>query len=45
MDGLCVLKSYSIQNNVIKFIIDLGQFGGFLWVLWFPLPIKLTDMI
>ena len=29
-------KVYSIQHYVIKFVSD------FLWVLWFPLPIKLT---
>jgi len=25
---------------VIKFLSDLLQVGGFLWVLWFPPPIK-----
>jgi len=33
---------YSIQHYVIQFIIDLWQVGGFLWVLSFPPPIKLT---
>jgi hypothetical protein len=33
---------YSIQNYVIKFASDLLQVVGFLWVLRFPLPIKLT---
>jgi len=36
---------YSIQHYVIQFISDLGQVGGFLWVLRFPLPIKLTATI
>ena len=36
---------YSIQHYVIKFVSDLRQVGGFLQVLWFPLPIKLTAMI
>ena len=30
---------------VIKFVSDLRQVGGFLWVLWFPPPIKLTATI
>jgi len=33
---------YSIQHYVIKFVSDLRQAGGFLWVLQFPPPIKLT---
>jgi hypothetical protein len=36
---------YSIQHYVIKFVSDLRQVGGFLRVLRFPLPIKLTTMI
>jgi hypothetical protein len=36
---------YSIQYYVIKFVIDLWQVGGFLRVLLFPPPIKLTAMI
>ena len=36
---------YSIQNCVIKFVSDLRQIGGFLQVLRFPPPIKLTAMI
>jgi hypothetical protein len=36
---------YSIQHYVIKCISDLRQVGGFLWVLWFPPPIKLTATI
>ena len=36
---------YSIQNYVIKFVRDLRQVGGFLCVLRFPLPIKLTATI
>jgi hypothetical protein len=34
-----------VQHNVIKFASDLRQVGGFLRVLWFPPPIKLTAMI
>ena len=33
---------YSIQHYVIQFVSDLQQAGGFLRVLWFPPPIKLT---
>jgi hypothetical protein len=36
---------YSIQHYVIKFVIDLRQVGGFLWVLRFSPPIKLTATI
>ena len=36
---------YSIQHYVIKFVSDLRQIGGFLRVLQFPPPIKLTAMI
>ena len=36
---------YSIQHYVIKFVSDLWQIGGFLWVLRFPQPIKLTATI
>ena len=36
---------YSIQHYVIKFVIDLRQVSGFLWVLQFSPPIKLTAMI
>jgi hypothetical protein len=35
-------KVYSIQYYVIKFVSDFWQVGGFLWVCWFPPPIKLT---
>ena len=37
-------KVYSIQHG-IKFVSDLRQVGGFLRVLWFPPPIKLTHTI
>jgi hypothetical protein len=33
---------YSIQHYVIKFVSDLWQVCGFLWVLRFLPPIKLT---
>ena len=36
---------YSIQHYVIKFVSDLRQVDGFLRVLWFPPPIKLTATI
>ena len=36
---------YSIQHYVIKFVSDLHQVGDFIWVLWFPPPIKLITMI
>jgi hypothetical protein len=36
---------YTIQHYVIKFVSDLRQVGGFLQVLRFPPPIKLTTMI
>ena len=36
---------YSIQHYVIKFVSDLRQVGGFLRVLHFPPPIKLTATI
>jgi hypothetical protein len=36
---------YSIQHHVVKFVSDLRQVCGFLRVLRFPPPIKLTAMI
>jgi hypothetical protein len=33
---------YSIQHYVIKFVSDLRQVDGFLWVFQLPLPIKLN---
>ena len=36
---------YLIQRYVIKFVSDLQQVGGFLSVLLFPPPIKLTATI
>jgi hypothetical protein len=36
---------YSIQHYVIKIVSDLQQVGGFLSVLQFPPPIKLTATI
>jgi hypothetical protein len=38
-------RVYSIQNYVIKFVSDLRQVGGFLRILRFPPPIKLTTTI
>jgi hypothetical protein len=34
-----------MQHYVIKFVSDLRQLSGFLSVLLFPLPIKLTSTI
>jgi len=36
---------YSIKHYVIKFVSDLRQVGGFLRILRFPPPIKLTATI
>jgi hypothetical protein len=36
---------YSIQNYVIKFVLDLRQVGSFLLVFRFPPPIKVNAMI
>ena len=36
---------YSIQNYGIKFVSKLWQVGGFLQVLWFTPPIKMTTTI
>jgi hypothetical protein len=38
-------EMYSIQHYVIKFVSDLWQIGGFLRVLRFPQPTKLTATI
>jgi hypothetical protein len=35
----------SLQHYMIKFVSDLWQVDGFLRVLWFPPPIKLTATI
>ena len=34
-----------VQHYVIKFVSDLRQVSGFLRVLWFPPPMKLTAII
>jgi hypothetical protein len=36
---------YLIQHYVKKFVSDLRHVSGFLRVLWFPPPIKLTATI
>jgi len=44
----CEFESWSeqsVQHYVIKFVSDLQQVGGFLRVLQFPPPIKLTATI
>ena len=38
-------EAYLIQHYVIKFVSDLRQVNGFLRVLRFPQPIKLTATI
>ena len=38
-------EMYSKQHYVIEFVSDLWQVGGFLRVLWFPPPLKLTATI
>ena len=38
-------EMYAIQHFVIKFVSNLRQVGGFLQVLRFPPPIKLTATI
>ena len=40
-----MLYRMSIQYHVIKFVSDLRQVCGFLWVPWFPPPIKLKATI
>ena len=40
-----VVSSNLDQGEVIKFVSDLRQVGGCLWVLRFPPPIKLTSTI
>jgi hypothetical protein len=48
---LCMSKNpahdevYPIQHYVIKFVSNLRQVGGFLWVHRIPPPIKLTATI
>ena len=34
--------NFETNNNVIKFVSDLWQVGGFHQVVWFPPPIKQT---
>ena len=35
-------EMYSVQHHMIKYVSDLRQVGGFLQILQFPPPIKLT---
>ena len=44
LTSLVISAYHSIQHYVIKCVSDLRQVGGFLWVLRFPLPIKLTTL-
>ena len=39
------LDQGEVQHYVIKFVSDLRQVGGFLCVLRFPPPIKMTATI
>jgi hypothetical protein len=39
------IEVYTMQHYVIKFVSDLRLVGGFLCVLRFPPPIKLTATI
>ena len=39
------IVGYKLQHYMIKFISNLGQVSGFLCVLQFPPPIKLTATI
>jgi hypothetical protein len=43
--GFESLPGRGVQHYMIKFVSDLRQAGGFLWVLRFPPPIKLTTTI
>ena len=43
--NLAYCEVYSIQHYVIKFVSDFRQVDGFLRVLLFPPPIKLTATI
>ena len=40
-----VISGRDVQHYVVKLVSDLQQVGGFLRVLRFPLPIKLTAAI
>ena len=44
-NSFLLVLQYFIQYYVIKFVSDLRQVSGFLWVLRFPPPIKLTTTI
>jgi hypothetical protein len=48
-DGVSMVDEFAkhakLQHYVIKFVSDLRQVGGFLRVLRFPPPIKLTTTI
>ena len=41
----CLFRGVLDTTLCDKFVSDLRQVGGFLWVLMFPPPIKLTIMI
>jgi hypothetical protein len=41
----CEFESHVIQHYVIKFVSNIRQVDGFLWVLRFPPPLKLNATI
>jgi len=50
--AISAYQNYVVSSNpthgehyVIKFVSNLQQVSGFLWVLQFPPPIKLTTML
>jgi len=43
--GIESQSGWGVQHYVLKFVSDLRQVGGFLRVLRFPPPIKLTTTI
>jgi len=44
-DGFDSRSGRGAQHYVIKLVSNLQQVGGFVRVLWFPPPIKLTATI
>ena len=44
VESCLYLKVYLIQHYVIKCVNDLCKVSGFLRILWFPPPIKLTEI-
>ena len=45
IDQICVVRSWRIvQHYVMELVGDFRQVGGYLWVLQFPPPMKLTNI-